>query len=336
MSAGLLAAVLVPFAVAIAAIEVLRRLRVSSRLLDRPNERSLHSEAVPRVGGIGMAVGMLAGAPFFADATLTPILLCAAALAVVSTVDDARGLPISLRIALHGAAAIAALLFITRSSNQAPSGWLEPMLAALAIAWMTNLYNFMDGSDGLAGGMTAIGFGCLAVAAGSAGAMPLAQCCAAIAAAASGFLVRNFPPARVFMGDAGSIPLGFLAATVGLLGAGLDAWPLWFPAVVFSPFIVDATVTLARRTLRGERPWVAHRDHAYQRLVLAGWGHRRLASAAYALMLAAALTAFAARAAGPAERYAIISLWSAACVVVLLAIERKARASRRSNGTTTT
>jgi UDP-N-acetylmuramyl pentapeptide phosphotransferase/UDP-N-acetylglucosamine-1-phosphate transferase len=172
------------------------------------------------------------------------------------------------------------------------TGWTL-LAGMLAVVWMTNLYNFMDGSDGLAGGMAAIGFGALALAAMLGDAAGLAALCAAIAAAALAFLRFNFPPARVFMGDAGSIPLGFMAATLGIVGAMQDVWPWLFPLLVFSPFIVDASVTLIRRGLRGEKVWRAHRSHYYQRVVLLGATHRQLALAAYALMLAAAALAFA-------------------------------------------
>ena len=133
----------------------------------------------------------------------------------------------------------------------------------------------------------------LALAAWLGDAPGLAALCAAIAAAALAFLRFNFPPARVFMGDAGSIPLGFMAATLGMVGAMQDVWPWLFPLLVFSPFIVDASVTLIRRGLRGEKVWQAHRSHYYQRVVLLGATHRQLALAAYALMLAAAALAFA-------------------------------------------
>jgi hypothetical protein len=108
------------------------------------------------------------------------------------------------------------------------------------------------------------------------------------------FLLFNFPPARVFMGDAGSIPLGFLAAVLGLIGWRAGLWPLWFPLVVFGPFTVDASVTLARRMVRGERIWEAHRSHYYQRLILSGWTHRRAAVWEYGLMLLSAAVAIAA------------------------------------------
>jgi UDP-N-acetylmuramyl pentapeptide phosphotransferase/UDP-N-acetylglucosamine-1-phosphate transferase len=158
----------------------------------------------------------------------------------------------------------------------------------LAIAWTANLYNFMDGSDGLAGGMTLIGFGAYAIAALSGGAAPLAGLCAAIAAAAAAFLAFNWHPARLFLGDVGSVPLGFLAGALGLAGWSQGLWPLWFPVLVFAPFMGDATLTLLKRALRRERVWEAHRDHYYQRLVRMGFGHRRTAGVEYAAMLGCA------------------------------------------------
>jgi UDP-N-acetylmuramyl pentapeptide phosphotransferase/UDP-N-acetylglucosamine-1-phosphate transferase len=152
----------------------------------------------------------------------------------------------------------------------------------------------MDGSDGLAGGMAMIGFSVYAIAALVADAPSLAQACLAIAGAAAVFLRYNFHPARVFLGDAGSVPIGFLAAALGAHGWSAAIWPAWFPVFVFSPFIIDASVTLVRRALRREKVWRAHKEHYYQRLVRLGWGHRRTAFAEYLLMAgcgAAALVA---------------------------------------------
>ena len=166
-----------------------------------------------------------------------------------------------------------------------------------------NLYNFMDGADGLAGGMAVIGFGTLGLAAiESAPELAAAGLC--IAAAAGGFLWHNFHPARVFLGDAGSIPLGFLAGTLGLIGWSKGLWPLWFPVLVFSPFVVDATLTLVSRILRGRKPWQAHREHAYQRMVAGGLGHRRTALLWYLLMAASAASALL------ALRLSVVMQWS--------------------------
>jgi UDP-GlcNAc:undecaprenyl-phosphate GlcNAc-1-phosphate transferase len=258
--------------------------------MDHPNERSLHATPTPRIGGLGIMAGVLVAAGWLAGTGLLqgalPAVLAAFALAAVSVLDDVRGLPVALRFLAHFVAAVACLLALGLG------GWAL-LLGTLAVVWVTNLYNFMDGSDGLAGGMAAIGFGALALAAWLGEAPGLAVFCAAIAAAALAFLRFNFPPARVFMGDAGSIPLGFLAASLGILGALQHVWPWVFPLLVFSPFIVDASVTLARRGLRGEKIWRAHRSHYYQRVVLLGASHRQLALAAYALMLSMSALGFA-------------------------------------------
>ena len=257
--------------------------------MDHPNERSLHATPTPRIGGVGIMAGLGVAAGWLMGAGLLqgtlPVVLTAFGLAAVSVLDDVRGLPVALRFLAHFAAAGACLLTLGLSGGVLLAG-------TLAVVWMTNLYNFMDGSDGLAGGMAVVGFGALAAAAWLGGDAGLGTLCAAIAAAALAFLRFNFPPARIFMGDAGSIPLGFMAAAVGILGAQKNIWSWLFPVLVFSPFIADASVTLARRALRGEKVWRAHRSHYYQRAVLLGASHRQLALAAYALMLAGVALAF--------------------------------------------
>lgn len=326
MSAQWLLALILPGAVAWGVIAMLRRSRWAPPLADHPNERSLHAAPVPRVGGLGVMAGALPVAAGMASAPLAAILACAFALTVVSLADDVRSLPIQVRLPAHFAAAtVAVLAFAAPESNPGGWGWIEACVAIVALVWITNLFNFMDGADGLAGGMAALGFAALALAAASAGATPLALVAASFASASAGFLPHNFPPARAFMGDAGSVPLGFLAGALGLHGALLGAWPLWFPALVFSPFIVDASVTIVRRLLRGERIWIAHRSHYYQRLVLAGWTRTRLALSAYALMAAAGASALAGRGAGPLLQCGIIFSWVVIYLLLLVAIERRLR-----------
>ncbi len=168
--------------------------------------------------------------------------------------------------------------------------WLVVLLTVL-MTWMTNLYNFMDGSDGLAGGMGLFGFATYALAAYMMGDLNLAVMNAAISVACLAFLFFNFNPAKIFMGDSGSIPLGFLAGAIGAYGYFYTLWPAWFPVLVFSPFIVDATVTLIKRQVSGEKIWQAHRSHYYQHLVQLGWGHRNTAIAEYILMITVAANA---------------------------------------------
>lgn len=326
MTLAWLAIALLPALLALAAIHALLRSPAARRLLDRPNERSLHVTPTPRVGGLGI---LIAAAPFAilgADAPLLVMLGAAGVLAVVSARDDLRSLPVALRLAAHLAAAAVA---VAAGGATWPMAW--QVAAVFAIAWMTNLFNFMDGADGLAGTMAVIGFATLALNAFWASALPLAAVCAAIASACAGFLAFNFPPARVFMGDAGSIPLGFLAGALGLHGALAGAWPLWFAPLVFAPFIADASVTLARRLARGERAWVAHRSHYYQRLVLSGWSARCLVRASGLLMSACALCATLARATEGSERWAIIAFASMGTLIALALIDFRLARGRVNN-----
>lgn len=310
MRAMLALAPVAAFLVALLAARLLLTAAGRRIALDRPNERSLHEQAVPRTGGIAIAAGV-AAAMALAQPGLAVTLGAALALAAVSFADDVVGLPTLARLAAQLAAAAAVVVF--------QLGYAEPVLLTvfvLAIAWYANLYNFMDGSDGLAGGMAAIGFGAYAAAAQLAGAGPFAALCASIAAAALAFLAFNSHPARLFMGDAGSVPLGFLAGALGIYGWSRGHWPIWFPLLVFAPFVCDATLTLLRRALRRERVWQAHRDHYYQRLVRMGFGHRGTALIEYSVMAACAAAALLARRQPSAVQAATL----AAAAAVLLAI----------------
>jgi UDP-GlcNAc:undecaprenyl-phosphate/decaprenyl-phosphate GlcNAc-1-phosphate transferase len=247
-------------------------------LADLPNHRSLHDRPIPKVGGLAMLIVVLASVIATFASTYWPLWLCTAFLLVVSVVDDARNLPALVRLAMHS---IAACLFLW---SFPVNDLLFNVLAFATFVWMANLYNFMDGADGLAGGMAVFGFGAMAFVSYAAGSLELASFALILAVAASAFLCFNFSPASVFLGDAGAVPLGFLAAALGYLGFQMAVWPYWFPALIFSPFILDASYTLIKRALRGEKVWVAHREHVYQRLILAGWSHRRLALVAYGIM----------------------------------------------------
>ena len=265
--------------------------------MDLPGARSLHSAPVPRSGGLALVVAvMAAGALVQVNDGAWPWLetLLAAALCTVSPIDDKRGLPVTVRLAAHAGMAllyVGILLAQGRGAGASLPMWLWLPLALLTIVAMTNFYNFMDGANGLAGGMALIGFGAFAIAAGTA--QPaLAALALALAGSALGFLLFNWR-GLIFMGDGGSVPLGFLAAAIGLSGWLAGAWALWFPALVFAPFIVDASVTLLRRWRRGERISQAHRDHYYQRVVRMGASHARVALGEYALMLVCAVGALA-------------------------------------------
>jgi UDP-N-acetylmuramyl pentapeptide phosphotransferase/UDP-N-acetylglucosamine-1-phosphate transferase len=314
MHAMLAQTVVVAFVVSLAAAALLLS-RFGRAALDRPNERSLHRRPVPRTGGVAMIAG--AGCAIALNAgELWPAMLPALVLAAVSFVDDLRSLPAALRLACHFAAAGFVCWYLLSPMHPA-----ELALLVLAVVWLANLFNFMDGSDGLAGGMALIGFGAYAGAALIGGQLPLAAGCLALAAASAAFLVYNFPPARIFLGDAGSIPLGFLAGALGITGWRDDLWPLWFPLFVFAPFVGDATLTLLRRLLRRERVWQAHREHYYQRLVRMGIGHAGTAIFAYALMMLCVASAFGALAASGALRAAILGVMVALLAATAVWIE---------------
>lgn len=286
--------------------------------IDQPNHRSLHQVAVPRSGGIGILGGIVIG---FAVA-MPPVIfwIAVGGLAGVSLLDDFRPLPARVRFLTQLVAAGLATWVLV------PAEWglVAQVASVLFIVWMANLYNFMDGSNGLAGGMAVFGFAAYALAASLAGQSDLAVWSACIAAAAGGFLVFNFDPARIFMGDVGSVSLGFLAAALGLQGLQQGVWPAWFPLLVFSVFIVDATVTLLRRGLRREKVWLAHREHFYQRLIQSGWSHRRLALNAYSLMFATAGSACLLIAAPPITQILAIVVWSTAYVLLMRVIDFQA------------
>lgn len=313
----------ISFLVAYAVLTALLRSPWRNRWLDRPNERSLHHGSIPRIGGLAIAAGFAAAAsvPWAgAPSPLRAVWAGYLALAGLSWIDDVRTLPPLPRLAGH--LAVAAGWAVALGFE----GW-PVVFAAVAIGWSANLFNFMDGSDGLAGGMATIGFGALAVGFALAGDDAAAGASSAIAAAALAFLAFNAPPARAFMGDSGSVPLGFAASALGLYGWHTGAWSLAFPLIVFMPFWFDASVTLAWRIRRGERPWQAHRDHFYQKAVRLGMGHRGVAHRAWVLMVLCAAVGLASRTGSESIRGLI--LFAACCVHATLAllVERRFRHS---------
>ncbi len=253
-------------------------LRVAPRrALDIPNARSSHTRPVPRGGGLVVIAGFLAGLGLWLllGGSLSPRalgwLIGALLVAGISFVDDLHSLPAVPRLVVHlaGAAILTAL-----GVNQA-----EPALVVLAFVYVvvfTNVYNFMDGIDGLAGTQAVVGGAALALAGVIVGNPVVTASCGVLAAAALGFLVYNLPPARLFMGDVGSTFLGFSFAGLSLLaniGVGGNRLPVEFSLVLFAPFLFDSIVTLTRRVVRGERWYAAHRSHYYQRLVQCGLSH---------------------------------------------------------------
>lgn len=243
------------------------------RILDHPNERSSHRAPTPRGGGIAViaslvlawAVLIAAGA---APSSVLRIVAGTIFLAVVSWIDDLRGLAPLVRLIAQTVAVAIGLSVLPE-----PHGVLPVASTGVLWVWWINLFNFMDGIDGLAASeAAAIGAGLLLFA--SLGASPdpaLRGLAAAVIGAAIGFLVWNWSPARIFLGDVGSVPLGYILGFV-LLGLALGGhWKIALILPLY--FLADATFTLARRLFRGARVWQAHREHFYQQAVRRGLGH---------------------------------------------------------------
>ncbi|MCB1706650.1 MAG: glycosyltransferase family 4 protein [Halioglobus sp.] len=244
-------------------------------ILDTPNERSSHSRPTPHGGGAALLVAFVLGlglAAWLYGGWTPPLLaltICALALALLGIVDDLRGLSVRWRLLAYGAVCLVAAVELVQPVQVENAVWHGVLLlcAAFILLWSLNLYNFMDGIDGIAA-LEAI-FVCAAAAllswrAGSDDSYILY--CLLLAAAHGGFLVWNRPPARLFMGDTGSVPTGFLLAALALAGgAGGQLDPLcWL--VLAAVFITDASWTLVRRMATGQKFTQPHRSHAYQRL----------------------------------------------------------------------
>ena len=297
---------------------------VAQTILDRPNQRSLHQKPIPRVGGLAVLAGVLAGWVGMQFPHMKVLLITVSMLALISFLDDLKNLPVWQRFLVHFLAAGIGVMSLLQGQ-----AWWVGLLAILGIVWMTNLFNFMDGSDGLAGGMALFCFLFYALRAAWAGDAAFAGLNVVVAASALGFLLFNFHPARVFMGDTGSIPLGFLAGLAGFAGWVLGDWPIWFPVLVFSPFILDATSTLFRRLLRGEKVWQAHREHYYQRLVLLGHGHRKTALLEYGLMIGVGVSALYAATRSEMMQLGILTVWVVLYLMLASRIDRRWRETQK-------
>ena len=255
---------------------LLRRYALSTSLIDIPNSRSSHTVPTPRGGGVAIVLSFLAVLPVawmqgaLALEAMLALLGAGGLVAVIGFMDDHGHIAARWRLVGHFAGAAWALFWLGGLPPLSvfgfvlDMGWLGSVLAAVYLVWMLNLYNFMDGIDGLASveamcatlGMCAIYL--------ASGYVALIWPALLLGLAVAGFLFWNFPPARIFMGDAGS---GFLGITLGILAlhaAWSDSQLFWAWLILLGVFIVDATVTLVRRLMAGQKVYEAHRTHAYQ------------------------------------------------------------------------
>ncbi|MBV4523865.1 glycosyltransferase family 4 protein [Pseudomonas sp. SWRI74] len=254
----------------------LRRYALSRSLMDIPNARSSHSVPTPRGGGVAivlaftLALFMLLFAGLMASPVFAAIAGAGAVIAIIGFMDDHGHIAARWRLLGHFAASIWLLFWmgglpaVELFGQALDLGWLGNVLAAFYLVWLLNLYNFMDGIDGIAS-VEAI---CVCLGAcllyWVAGDPDLIWAPLLLAAAVAGFLFWNFPPAKIFMGDAGSGYLGIVLGALSIQAAWASADMLWGWLILLGVFIVDATFTLFRRLLRGDKIYEAHRSHAYQ------------------------------------------------------------------------
>jgi UDP-N-acetylmuramyl pentapeptide phosphotransferase/UDP-N-acetylglucosamine-1-phosphate transferase len=306
-----------------------RRLLLRHQILDRPNARSSHETPTPRGGGLGVLAILL---PAWAVVSFTipsaivgdsearwVIPLAALLLAAVSWIDDVRGLSPGPRFAVQlSAGFVGALLLPGQVFQGLLPGPVDTVVVVIGWVWFVNLFNFMDGIDGISGvEAITIGLGIALIGMVTGEALDAIHIQSLIvAAAAAGFLVWNWPPAKIFLGDSGSVPLGYL---LGWLLLSLAANGDWQAAVILPLYyFADATITLFRRLARREKFWHAHRDHFYQAAIKRGMSHARVSTAIAIVNLLLVGLALVSVSAGPSTLWPWVTLLAAGILVALL------------------
>jgi Fuc2NAc and GlcNAc transferase len=255
---------------------LLRRYALSRSLLDVPNERSSHSVPTPRGGGVAIVLSFLGALiGLFAGGLISPTLFFALAgsgamTAIIGFLDDHGHIAARWRLLAHFVAAVWAVWWlgglpaISFYGVSIEISWIGHLLAVVYLVWMLNLYNFMDGIDGIAGveTVTVCMGGCLLY--WTSGVPDQGWLLVLLSTCVAGFLLWNFPPAKIFMGDAGSGFLGMALGVLSLQAAWVSPEIFWGWLILLGVFIVDATFTLLRRLVRGDKVYEAHRSHAYQ------------------------------------------------------------------------
>lgn len=312
---------------------MLARARRGGLPVDQPDDRRLHRTPTPRGGGIGIPLAGLAGIPVAialgapdARATILAIAGWALPNGLLGLLDDYRPMRSRVKFAFQLAVAIAVAAQGLRLETLAippfpplALGWASIPFTALWLVWMANAFNFMDGMDALAAGSGLVFLVGFAIFAGAGG---LGVAAVALAGGLAGFLVYNAPPAKIFMGDAGSL---FAGGVLGALPVALaPAVPFCASVLLLGPFVWDATYTIVRRLLRGD-PMLPHRTHLFQRLALAGWSHGRVRAVYFALALAAAGGALAYPALGGAAQTALLGGALAAGFGLVMLVRRLER-----------
>jgi Fuc2NAc and GlcNAc transferase len=338
MTSSIFFVVIVAFTVAIITTGLMRRFAQQRNLIDVPNERSSHASPTPRGGGVGIVTAFFAAAVLLSilglvDAkTIGALFIGGGAIAVVGFVDDRWQLRASVRFSVHLAGALCVVILLGGISQDALARWglhgtwIGDLIAVLVMVWATNLFNFMDGIDGIAGSEAVFVSGAGALLnwyQGGAPGLTAAMLC--LAAASLGFLRWNWPPARIFMGDIGSGFLGFTLAVLGLGANQVGTIPFEAWGILGGFFFVDATITLLRRVVRGDQWFEAHRIHAYQQLARRWKAHLPVTLSVSAINLVWLLpwAWLATRTPANAKYFLIAALAPLAILVILAGAGRK-------------
>lgn len=260
--------------------------RKTQWLPDIANTRSSHTDTVPRSGGLALLLSFFSVVVIYFDGLpdfIMPLLL----LFVISLWDDFKNIPALLRLIVHFMVCIWGVTWVASDSHL-----VLQVLFTLVGVWVINLTNFMDGSDGLAASMGIVFLSTISLLIWTENAEHDAMLGLLLVAALLGFLVFNFPKASIFMGDTGSTIVGYFIWMMSLIAiTRYEITPL-IPIILFSPFWVDATVTLLWRIRYKEKVWQAHRKHSYQRLLRKGLSHGKLLTLYWLLMLFCVLTVY--------------------------------------------
>ncbi len=270
--------------------ELVRRYSIKNNVIDIPNHRSSHERPTPRGGGVVISLSIIVGIINAFYMGLIPysifisLLVSVLIISIAGWLDDHKDLAFYWRMLFYSIACIWSMLWTgsldaikvgTYSLQLSP--FIGTVITFLGLIWLTNLYNFMDGSDGIA----AIQAICAGIFAGSIlfveGQTGLAMVCFFVASSSLGFLYWNWSPAKIFMGDIGSCVLGFVFGALAVISDLLGVLSVYIWCILLSVFICDATFTLFKRMFQGEKWYKAHREHAYQKLIQMGMSHRLLA-----------------------------------------------------------
>ncbi|NIN59519.1 MAG: hypothetical protein GTN86_00340 [Xanthomonadales bacterium] len=262
------------------AVGMLRRHAVQKGIVALPGARQSHDHPVPTGGGLGLVAAIclvslisaaLGGLPVHWVGGVLPGM---AILSVMGWMDDSHFLGRLPRLLVQFVVSLSLVTWLASGPQAWSVGWV--LLVGTGLVWVMNMYNFMDGSHGMAGFQGVFAGLVSAVLLAHAAQPELALAALVVAAACAGFLPWNFPRPRIFLGDAGSVPLGFGLGALLLLGVRAGALEPMVAFAILSLFLVDSTLTLLVRVIRGERWYTAHKQHLYQRLIAHGWTHGRV------------------------------------------------------------